>query len=90
MIEEIVEKHAKAYQQKNMEKFVETCHHDIKMYDFNSGELVMDGTTEMKKRYKETFEKSGDLKVKTLNKIVFDNIVIVHTNSNAGDRDAGY
>jgi hypothetical protein len=75
--EEVIKNEVKAYNERNLEAFMATYHEEIKIYRFPD-KLLYTGKKEMKKYYKELFEKAKNLKARIVNRLIMGNIIIDH------------
>jgi len=75
--EDTIKREVKAYNDRNLQAFMATYHDEIKIYRFPD-KLLYSGKLEMKKYYKELFEKAKNLYAKIVNRMVLGNIIIDH------------
>ena len=76
--EEIVQANLDAYNQRNIDKFMEYIADDIAMYNLGECEPYLKGKEKVRERYSTYFEKSPNLHSEIKKRIVFDNKVIDH------------
>lgn len=73
--ESIVNKQLLAYNNRDIDEFIETYSEDIKLYFFPN-QLISEGHEIMRKQYAPMFEKVSDLNAQIVNRIVLGNKVI--------------
>lgn len=73
--EKIVEKQLEAYNNKDIDSFMDTYAKDVKVYDFPN-RLLYEGQEKMKKEYIDFFKNTPDLHCKIKNRIIMGNTVI--------------
>ena len=74
-LEEVVDYHQDAYRNKDLEKLIDTMHTHIEVYDIDAN-LMYKGTSEAKKRYKDLFDKVGEILMSRVSRIIQDNYII--------------
>jgi len=73
-----VEGQLTAYNNRDLEAFLSYYHPRVKIYDFATDELLIDGHDEMRLRYRQLFEQSPELHATITNRIHLGNMVIDH------------
>lgn len=76
--EETVQKQLEAYNNRDIEGFMSVIDEKVKMIDFATGEITLEGWEACKKTYSALFEASPKLHSKIITRTVFDNKVIDH------------
>ncbi|MEP5341391.1 MAG: nuclear transport factor 2 family protein [Algibacter sp.] len=74
--ESIVQKQLIAYNSRDLDVFSSTFSADIVLYNFNEEQPILSGIDELKKVYKEIFDKSPKLNASLTSKMVLGNTVI--------------
>ncbi len=72
----IVQLQVEAYNARDLDKFCSFYSEDIKIHEFQSNELFLEGIKELRKRYSSLFEMSPSLHCEIRTRIIHDNIVI--------------
>jgi hypothetical protein len=76
-IEQIIERQMRAFDDRDIVSMMSVFSDDIKIIDFSSNKILVDGIEECRKMYTDLFEKSPNLRAEILNTIILDNKVIV-------------
>lgn len=76
--ETIVQQQLEAYNARALDKFAACYTTDIKVYNFQEPEPLIEGMEKLKNVYRAVFDESPDLEAKIDKRIVFDNKVIDH------------
>jgi hypothetical protein len=76
--EQVVQTNLNCYNNRDIEGFMSSFHHDIKIYSLGESIPTVVGTLQVRKLYKELFDLSPKLHSTILKRIVFDNKVIDH------------
>lgn len=72
---QLAQKQLDAYNQRNLEAFLEPYAEDVKIYNFPD-ELVTEGKEKMREGYGQMFENTTDLHCTLMNRMVLENTVI--------------
>ena len=75
-VEKIVQAYLDAYNNRDVDAFMEYIDEDIEFYNLGECEPYMKGKAEVRKRYQSYFEKSPELHSEIKNRMVFENKVI--------------
>ncbi|MHA2249638.1 MAG: nuclear transport factor 2 family protein [Candidatus Kariarchaeaceae archaeon] len=75
-IEAIVDAHTNAYRSRDIDALIKSVHENIRILDFQSGEVLMEGIDEIRKRYQETFDNSPNLQLTRINRIIQGKVII--------------
>ncbi len=75
-VEEVVQANLDAYNNRDIESFMQYIADDIEFYNLGECEPYLKGKEEVRKRYAAYFEKSPKLHSEIRNRMVFDNKVI--------------
>ncbi len=73
--EQLVQRQVNAYNDRNIETFMDTYSVDIKIYNFPE-KLLFEGKEEMRKRYKNMFDKVLNLYCEIKNRLILGNKVL--------------
>ncbi|MFS4445849.1 nuclear transport factor 2 family protein [Maribacter sp. 2307UL18-2] len=76
--EQVVQKQLQTYNNRDIEGFMSVIDDNVKMVDFTSGKVTLEGSDACRKVYTSLFEASPELHSKILTRTVFDNKVIDH------------
>ncbi len=74
----IVQGQMDAYNDRDLNRFLSYYHPRVKIYDFQSGELLINGIDAMRERYRKLFENSPELHAELKNRIALGAMVIDH------------
>ena len=74
----IVQGQMDAYNDRDLDRFLSYYHPRVKIHDFQSGELLIDGIDAMRERYRKLFANSPELHAELKNRIALGAMVIDH------------